>query len=658
MKKTSVKKQKKKSISYRTVFLIIFTAFIAIYPFICRLLIKKVSAEENKVFSTTNGYIVDFCNYSKEAALFGFTIFLIAYFLGEHIFPDKIEKINFARLKSLRFPMICIGGYILLTIISFCFSPHKSTALWGSNQEYEGLIAIICYGFLFLFSIYYYKTESALKILRIGILAMCLTVGLLSIVEIFWKPILEFTFVQDFISNENQRELAHSITCENFIGQISLLFHNPAYLGGFCSLFIPIVLGITLSDTEQSNKKTVSFYLKQILFIIIPALLGLALIWSRSSVSAVCLVISLAIIILLYLLYSKKTNQLRFGFKQLLIRIAVPAVLGLVLVVISNILPNSITYKHEKGMDSTIEEFSVEKTASSSSAKKFKLVKATLDKGVLRLESDKDVLIVSMDLTNFFACRNSGSETGFEKCLVFNDGTSNINGLVPAVMKATSIQGELSGFKLSDERYDAITFSCQEELLIFDFGYDGTVEFYMTERGIMIFGQGSTLLDHIPQPKVTGFESIYGFATGRGYTWTQSLPVLADCLLLGNGNGTFAFHFVQNEIVGLLNTHGSCKYVVDRPHNWYIQVAVSSGIPALLFMLAAFIFYIFRYIKGFLHSRSDISVFQIGIFAGLLSFMVFGIINDSFITVFPFFWIFFGVGVGNLGTVSSGHNKK
>lgn len=656
MKTSAHKKKKKQTSSYKSVFLIICTIFTSIYPFISRLLLKKVPTAEASIFATTKGYTVDISKFSKEVALLGFAAFIILFFLGEHIFPDNIDKINRERLKSLRFPLICVAGYALLTVVSFLFSDYKQTALWGSCEEYEGMAAILCYCVLFVYAIYYFKTETALKILNIGILSMCLLVGVLSLIEIFWKPILEFTFLQDLISSTKNRELAHSIRCENFIGQIALMFHNPAYLGGFCSLFTPIVLGISLNEKTadiKNVKKSFTFYLLKAAYTVIPALLVLALFWSRSAVSIMCLVLSTAIIIIFYVLAHLKDKNKKQFLMKLLEKVAVPAVLFVVLYILSKVLPNSITYKHDQGLDTTIEEYSVAENSSvSSSSNKYPLSKATLDNGVLCLESNDTSLYVSMDMTEFRRCKKQAPNIAFENCLVFSDGTDQIKDFVPTTMKATTIQKALPAYKINDSRYDAVTFVCQQELLIFDFGYNGTVEFYLTDEGIKIFGQGETLLSEIPQPKVTGFESIYKFATGRGYTWSQSLPVLAHCLLLGNGNGTFSFYFVQNEIVGLLNTHGSCKYVVDRPHNWYIQVAVSSGLPALLLMLAAFIFYIIRFLKSFFVKKSISSSYLIGLFAGLLSFMAFGMINDSFITLFPLFWICFGVGVGNL-TASS-----
>ena len=63
------KRVKEKRIGYRQVFLMICTAFWCIYPFIARLVIKKIPDVEAKFFSNTNGLIIDLLLFSKEVAL-------------------------------------------------------------------------------------------------------------------------------------------------------------------------------------------------------------------------------------------------------------------------------------------------------------------------------------------------------------------------------------------------------------------------------------------------------------------------------------------------------------------------------------------------------------------------------------------------------------
>lgn len=659
---------------YRTVFLAICTMFFAIYPFISRLSLILIPADEQKIFTNTNGYVVDLSCYSKEIALLIFAGIVLLYFIGERIFPDNVEHINTDRLRRLRTPLICVGAYGLLTVLSYLFSEHRETALFGVNSEYEGMLAILAYIVVFLLGVYYLRpvkqepsqakkrlSAPPLRLLRAGIIVLCSIACVLSLIEIFWKPILEFTFVQDLISSEKTSEIAHSIRSENFIGQVSLLFNNSGYCGGFCALMLPVMLALSLEYGEtptagehgstrsdagnMQGKAAWRRMLLRVLCIAITGILIVTTIWTRSTVAVVSLFISLPLVLVLYGLKRTPLKQLAAGVLSV-------AIIAITLYTLTNILPNSISRKHENGLDTTVEEYSqADSPASTGDTPLYRLTRAEIDdSGALELWSDNTLLRVSMKQDVFLECERTYDDSDFSECLVFSDGAEEITGRTPAVMKATSIQEELPGFKLTDSRYEAITIHVDKELIIFDFGYSGTVEFYMTREGIKAFGQGSELLDRIPQPAVTGFEAIYRFATGRGYTWTQTLPILAKCFLTGVGSGNFGFYFVQNEIVGLLNTHGSCKYVIDRPHNWYLQIAVSSGIPALLCVLVLFLLFLLRFIKRWRAQQLPATdrVLLIGLFAGLLGFMLCGMINDSYITVNPLFWLLLGAGYAGI----------
>ncbi len=632
------KKPKKiKRIGYRQIFLIIAAAFWVVYPFIARIVINKIPEVEAEFFSNQNGYVIDLLLYCKEIALIGFTAVVLLYFLGERIFPDRIEKLDRNRGKQLKVPLIAAGGYILFSVLSFIFCDYKETALFGVNSEYEGLLAIICYVGVFLFAVYYMKNPAEEKVLtgceifKYGITILCLVIGILSVVEVFCTPLLEISFLQDIISSEKTRDIAHSIKNENFIGQICLMFNNPGFLGGFCALFIPVDFCISLSAKK----------VWKILGIIGTGLMGLSIYWSRSTVAILSLVISLPLMLLLYI--RKEKGNKKSDYKSFIITAAVTLSIAAAAIVSSEIFPtySSVT----RGTNET-------PATNVTSEEMFRLSKAEIKDGELYLHSEDKLLKISVDKALIHNCYLDSATDSFSKCLVFSDGDRIIEGRTPATIKKTTIREETPGFKLTDERYKAITIATEERLLIMDLGYSGTVEFCITEKGLTAFGQGSAQMDEIPQPKVTGLEKFYSFGTGRGYIWVQSLPVIADSIFIGGGNGTFAFRFLQNEMVGLLNTHGSYKYVIDRPHNWYLQVICSDGLLAFVCVLVLFLWYIIRFIKRLnLGKKADplglaeVEVFDIGLFAGILGFLICGMINDSCVTVNPLFWLMLGTAV-------------
>ena len=45
----------------------------------------------------------------------------------------------------------------------------------------------------------------------------------------------------------------------------------------------------------------------------------------------------------------------------------------------------------------------------------------------------------------------------------------------------------------------------------------------------------------------------------------NTIPLLKNTFICGHGAGTFSFYFPQNDYVGLANTHGSSRFVIDKP---------------------------------------------------------------------------------------------
>ena len=725
-------KKKSRKIGYRQIFMILFTLFWVIYPFIARVLVKKIPAPEDTFFANTRGLIIDLALFCKEVALAVFAGGCILYFLGERIFPDKPAKLSLERFKKLRFPVIFIGGYVLFSVLSFVFCDYKETAFFGVNSEYEGLLAILSYAAVFMLAVFFLKPKadgdnklSLTSIFKYGIIAVSLLAGILGIIEIFVSPILEFTFVQDLISSEENRTIARSIRNENFIGQICLMFHNPGFLGGFCALITPVCIALSMEGKK----------IRGIICSVAAGLLIMDIWWSNSRVALVAVILTVPAFMVMSVAGIKK-NKLGKGedsVRRCIINVGIAVVTGVLMIVLSEVLPTYSSRYREEHATSTVTETagnsvsdknpddqaeailsgddsdtdngmsrivstgpdgptvvvltrlgdsadSADKTGTeadsgnksgSTTYYKYKLTKAELTDGALYLYSGETLLKISVDRMIYDTQIVRGVDRDFSECLVFSDGNDRIGQekIIPAVLPATNIRGEKPGFGFNDERYRAVKIALDDRLMYIDLGYSGTVEFYLTEDGIKLIGQGSALLDEIPQPRVTGLESLYSFSTGRGYMWVQSLPLLWESLIVGGGNGTFAFRFRQNEIVGLLNTHGSCKYVMDRPHNWYLQIALSDGVTALICVLALFLWYIIGFIRKYkgkpvlnepdafkkvavsgtvAGAGNEFGVFDIGLFLGLTGFMLCGMINDSSVTANPWFWLLLGCAVTRL----------
>ncbi len=607
--------------TYDRWFSIISLIFMCVFPFIARLTILKIPENEQLIFTSTNGFIVDIALFSKEIAIALFSGLAILFFAGEFVFPDRPRRLDRSRIKSLRVPLVCLSGMLILELISFFLSENRSTALFGVNSEYEGLIALISYIVLLFIGILYFNAPYARKYLSHAAILLSLITGLLSFIELCCKPILEFTFFQHLISAKENYVIAESIKNLYFEGQSSLLFNNPGFLGSFTALLLPIDLAITL-DSEDAFS-----FPKAILRTASVGFLSVAMYGSNSKAAWISMIVSLPVVSFFAIKKAPKKGTV-------IIKLVASAALGAVLIFAS------ITLGAGKTGNTSSEPSSPQSTvkadvSDNSSQKLFKLDKAELIGGELFFTSGENTLHLILDVSKLDEYEMTGaSPDSFVDCITLTDGDNKTLERLPSSIDNDRLDFHMNGIRPDDERFEAVTIATDERMLYVHFGYEGTAPFAML-NGFRAFAQGSETTDYIVQPAITGFEHFYGFATGRGYIWVQSLPILFECLLIGKGCGNFPFCFRQNEIVGLLNTHGSCKYVIDRPHNMYLQYAVSNGIPALILMLVLFVLCL---IKSF-RSRN------IGLFAGLLGFMITALINDSCITAAPVFWFALGVAI-------------
>lgn len=607
--KNSIKKKNRKKRtadsafpSYRYFIICIITLFFILFPYITYIHIEELSGNSLKFFSNTDGIWIDFLLYTKEIVLFIFCIFLVLFFIGEHIFPDHVIKHSILKNPKLKKAAFLLFIYLFFSVLSAFFSENKSVVLFGSCTEYEGLFALFSYIILFFAGVIYLSAPVGFSVFKKGLAAAIFIVSILTMIEYLYKPLLELPFIPYLIAPEKYRFIASSLKNENFQGQAALCFYNPGYLGGFLSLLFPISLSFFFSSTTKFLRIIWGFFTCLVFF---------SLIASNSTAAIYSSIIAL----LLFLIILRKSFKTWFPYLIYLLLFSI----------FSFLIINTLS---ENALSATLFKTVQNKSALLSKSEKYKLTELKLENGILTA--------VSKD-NSFRAALLDGANTTLHTLKITNQENQTIS-------SEFLIDGSLH---LTESGFESIYFKIEDNLLSIDFGYSGTVEFYCTDSGLFAIGQNGIPLSSIPSAPIHGLEKFYSIATGRGYIWINSLPILSKCLFLGKGPGNFVFSFTQNDIVGLLNTHGSCKFVIDKPHNWYLQIAIHSGIPALITLLCIFIPYFLRNSKKYLFSSASCKNSIIpALFLGIVSFFSTGLVNDSIVSVNPIFWILFGVSFG------------
>jgi hypothetical protein len=150
------------------------------------------------------------------------------------------------------------------------------------------------------------------------------------------------------------------------------------------------------------------------------------------------------------------------------------------------------------------------------------------------------------------------------------------------------------------------------------------------------------------QPVQAGPVDVIGFAgreslgSARGFIWSRSLPLLRNTLFVGFGPDTFAMAFPQQDFSGKFRAYGSTDVLVDKPHSFYLQTAINTGVLSLLSLVVLFGWSIVAAIRS--GPRPD-DGFGLAVLVGVVGYLVAACFNDSVVSVAPVFWVLLGAGI-------------
>ncbi|MGN1480417.1 O-antigen ligase family protein [Porcipelethomonas sp.] len=606
--------------SYRCLFVDFLICAVFTLLFVVRIHVKAIGENSQRLFSNNDGLYVDLFLYCKEILLFIIALICICYFVGEKIFPDKPCRYNPVLKKSARMPLLLMGVYLLMAVISSIFSENKETVLWGVCSEYEGIIAVFSYCILFFAGYNYFGTEKAWRHYKKAFFILITVTVVMSFFEYIVMPLMELPFMKYIIASPEYRSVAESLDFSNAYRETVLMFYNSNYMGGFCTLIFPVSVYYITAAGKVFRK---------IICSVISAACFIVVIMSNST--AAFYVVLAEILFIMIFMIAKRFISVR---NVILIFSAFAVLVG------------SVTAVSGSDFFSNIVKSIFNETSYDESTHSFKL-------DDFRLEGNSIIFSGNGSEYHITAPVESGEQL-------------KVSGSNSTVFTADSID---SNTILVHDMNNDFEFSIilRDGIIYLDLGYKSTIDFAVTSDGVKLLVQNKQLLSSIPHSEFddTQLCEFYSFATGRGYIWINSLPILKDCLLIGKGPGNFPFYFNQNDLVGLLNTHGTYRLIVDKPHNWYLQIAITCGIPALLAVLILFIYFVvsgfrvfFRTSPDCFKSEKDIC-FLMFLYTGLCGFMVIGLSNDSCITVNPFFWFSFGIAFLKIYELKKGYvNEK
>ena len=140
-----------------------------------------------------------------------------------------------------------------------------------------------------------------------------------------------------------------------------------------------------------------------------------------------------------------------------------------------------------------------------------------------------------------------------------------------------------------------------------------------------------------------GYEAV---ASGRGYSWGRSIPLLLKNFIVGSGPDTFGIEFPQNDYVARYKS-GFDNIIFTRPHNFFLQMGVQTGTLSLIAFLGFYVIYFVGSCRRYGFQKYERIEEWLGFatFLSTIGFMASGLANDSLIVVTPIFYVLLGMGM-------------
>ena len=587
--------------------------FTAILPYVTYLHQQPLTRLTQKYFSSNTGAINDWFLFQKEFFVVVGAFVLIGIFIVEEFFVEKQWKDIPLRNKNMRLPIILVGIYALLLIISGICSKNHELVLMGVVKHYEGLLGVLGYLIIFLAAINYFCDTKSLEFFSWAMILTTFACTVFGLMEYMGYPLQEDDFFAHFIAPPEKYEFATTLKSQS--ENVHITFFNSNYLGGFCGLMFPLTLALGLGSKN---------ILRKALGLLSAAGIAVCAMLSNSSGGLYSVAASAAILFIIYVIY---------WFRGKIERL--PSLIGFVCAAV--VLAGGFAYMMKTNDDfrSRVDTVVNNGSASKITVEEYRKKMAKKHYVLKEIRQEGHDLALE-DFSGSIITVSRNGDDGLE----FLDTEGN-------VLKTSTDKNDFSCFK--DKRYKNCRFSwnASVEKLYIDLGYSKNLTFKYEDDKFKPFVHGLYTQDTINSYKGPEyFKKDLSAFSGRFYIWGATISILDDCLLIGKGSGSFVTVFPQYDYASLLEVYETPGMVVNKAHNWYLGVAVDSGVVSLLVLLTLLGVFLVKGAKTvILHPIDDrFKHLRLGTYVSVIAFMLVGIVNDSYVCVSPVFWFIFGVG--------------
>lgn len=503
--------------------------------------------------------------------------------------------------KTDKLQWLPIIGYLLLVFLSVCASEHSKIGFFGEYEQFETIFAVASYAMIAYYAYNVIETKEDAMFVIDCQAASAAVVSLLGILQMFGVNYLQTSFMENLMSIM----VGRTVTLGAMEGTNYSTLGNTNYTGVYSLFLIIVFLGVIFEST--CKKRKLLYGIDLILLVIM-----LAGSQALTSVLAVIPVVVIAIVL--------QRKALKSHKKQAIIAA----------IVLIGILFALLVTKGEYFRDKIRYNFFAEK------------VTGSYDRDIVTKEGS-----VAYRVGDNWLNLSIGVNA---KNYVLELKVTDQNGANVAIEQETE-----NIIRLLEEKYDEI----EVEYGYFDSGYygfvihDGDYNFAFLDIDGQYGYYYRNVVADLDTTKIERIQVMDGyekFASGRGYIWSRTIPLLKYHLLLGSGRDTFVYEFPNDDVLGKANLNAGGN-VVTRPHNIYLQMMVQDGVLGTLLCMFAGLYYLWRFIK-MKKLRED--AMQFAVFLAVFAYGCMGGGNDSLVIVTPLVWMMMGIGIKGVTKAEQG----
>ncbi len=529
----------------------------------------------------------------KASAILGISIWA-ALTLGYLLITEQIKL----KKTKLYIPMLI---YTLAVVVSYVMSDYRMMAWTGAPQRFEGVRTILCYMFMLFYTINAVdEMEDVVAIITAtvgGVLVACL----IGLSQFLWHDFFLTGIGSSIVTGSS----GVSVQGQFWPWQIYQTVYNMNYVSVYLCLIVPVLVYALYYFVQKNNYQSLMargiYGRRRVALIFFTGMMLLLIavnLYGAESAGGV-VGIGVALIIMAIVMVKEKWQK---GV------LAAVLFAGMVIVIIA-------AYALGKDTKTQID-----------------YIETGMDRVDMSIDGEELHIIYDRE-NNVFDLRNRKNHSINAYCFEGEEGRRfqvDKHGLAGKIVIVPYIDDK--------DRYGFFA-DMNDAKLDFVFDEDGTKYINSLDEEVSLHKTESF-----------GFEGHLSALSGRGYIWSRTLPLLKKKLLTGYGADTLMLIFPQDDYAGKYSADMLLSNYCDKPHSIYLQMAVGTGIISLIAFLAMMgmgLFMAFRPAQGQMNMQRQMNmqthILPKVIAAGIVGFLVAGLVNDSSVCVMPMFYGFFGM---------------